>query len=303
MQMRNVENKINILIPKTVSDLAVHPKKVKEVELWLQNNVINKPEDCWINPIDQNFEIHGGLNQVSRFSEFLMESKWNSLFSKNNKKVILIEEFPNALIRKPEDFAIILEYFKLVGTPDLPIVGDKLSMKAGIKRKRSGNTPSVKLMSRDENLGLFHALGRVLNPKFTEVNNCWRLNCDIEKIVDEFSIQPGIFTAFLFENYVKYFGDVNDACKAAEILSLSETFLDRWVDRHDTLIFALWLSVLGLMTFNKHKVSKWNQIKGPSKITKKINNDPATRNLSTTDLFYYNIINKNHKSQFIKSEI
>lgn len=63
----------------------------------------------WTNPVDQDFEICRGPNQVTRFIEFLTESKWNSLFSCGNKKIILVEDFPNTFLRNPEEFETVLE--------------------------------------------------------------------------------------------------------------------------------------------------------------------------------------------------
>lgn len=123
-------------------------------------------------------------------------------------------------------------------------------------------------MLKDETLGFFHGLGRVLNPKRIEVNGQQKVNCDFEKLIEEFSTLPGIFTSFLFENYIQYFGDINDISEAAQILSTSQIFLDKWHDRHETLVFALWVSVMGLMIHNQHRVSKWTQIKGPTKVNK-----------------------------------
>lgn len=122
-------------------------------------------------------------------------------------------------------------------------------------------------MSKDEKLGLFHGLGRILNPKRQQVNNSWRLNCDIEKLVNEFSTQPTLFTTFLFENYLKYFGKIDDVSHAVEILSTSLNFLNNWTDNQDNSVFGLWISILGLMVYNEHKVSKWNQIRGPTRIS------------------------------------
>lgn len=106
----------------------------------------------------------------------------------------------------------------------------------------------------------------MLNPKRTELG---KLDCDVEKIIDEFSIQPTKFTNFLFENYLKYFGNDNDVFEAAELLSISQGFFNKWVDHQDTLVYALWVAVLGVMLANKHKLSRWNQIKGPKKVTKR----------------------------------
>lgn len=77
-----------------------------------------------------------------------------------------------------------------------------------------------------------------------------------------------MFSAFLFENYLKYFGDLNDVQKAVEYLSVSQVFLENWSDRHETLRFALWVAVLGVMVFNGHRVSGWTQIRGPVKVNK-----------------------------------
>lgn len=46
----------------------------------------------------------------------------------------------------------------------MPIVKSKPD-KFGSKRKRNDQSGTIKHMVRDETLGLFHGLGRVLNPK------------------------------------------------------------------------------------------------------------------------------------------
>ncbi|CAG9839662.1 unnamed protein product [Diabrotica balteata] len=182
----------------------------------------------------------------------------------------------------------------LLGTSDIPTITTQ-SEKKSTKRKRSATGTTLSLMTRDLSLGLFHGLGRVLNPKRREVGNSWRLSHNIESLVDEFSTQPQMFTAFLFENYLKYFGDINDVAKAAEFLSMSVRFLENW-ERHETLVFALWISVLGLMIFNEHRVSRWTQIRAPSKITRnKSEKEISTVGLNVTDYFYYNMINKTDK--------
>ncbi|XP_044253805.1 cell cycle checkpoint protein RAD17 [Tribolium madens] len=406
------------LAPKTVPDLAIHSKKIAEVEHWLQSNVCDNKNRSpnakfllvtgppgsgksitiqilckklsiditeWVNPLDQDFEVCRGPNQVVRFVEFLTESKWNSLFSTGSKKVILVEEFPNTFLRNCDEFGTVLEecYYKgnypvifvctdtfdnkinlsdklfseeirvkyqistisfngcaptlmkialkraqnlvqenldlfkipaqstvsaiistsmgdlkcalnqyyfaaLLGTSDLPTTQ---TQKPGTKRKRD-NSSSVEIMSRDENLGLFHALGRVLNPKLGENG---RIAYDFDRLINEFTSQPGVFTGFLFENYLKYFGDIFDACLASENLSLGQTFLEKLVDRHDILDYALWVSVLGLMVHNRHKVSRWNQIRGPTKVQKVVPN----REMSVLDLYYYNVINNKPNSGFV----
>lgn len=180
----------------------------------------------------------------------------------------------------------------LVGGEDLSVTKTKRE-KSVAKRKRTDKFLTAKSMIRDETLGLFHGLGRVLNPKRKDEGNSWRLNCDVQKLVDEFSIQPAKFTAFLFENYLKYFGDLEEVQKSSEYLSLSTRLMENW-DNHDTLVLALWISVLGLMVFNVHKEKKWNQIRGPRKLDKVCSADEK-ESLHPTDRFYYNTITKTQK--------
>ncbi|XP_066137493.1 cell cycle checkpoint protein RAD17 isoform X2 [Euwallacea fornicatus] len=145
---------------------------------------------------------------------------------------------------------------------------NKSEPKVGSKRKRTEKTGTIKQTVKDEVLGFFHGLGRVLNPKRVERDNTWRLNCDIPKLVDEFCTQPSTFSSFLFENYLKYFGNLEDARKAVEVLSFSTVLMESW-DSHDVLVLALWVAILGVMVSNENKVSKWNQIRGPKKITER----------------------------------
>lgn len=405
------------LAPKQISDLAVHPKKLQELQGCLLDMFSTKSRDhpqillvsgpsgsgkstalkviCkefgvglneWINPLDQDFEITHE-NQISQFLDFLVSSKWGSLFETTENHITVVKDFPNTIIRQPEQFysvlencwyktktsiaficteannnnvnlikklfpdnimkdyrvrhvefnacaptlmknalkraqALINDHPELFSQPSSTVIeaivatsmGDirnamnqfhLSSLKGGgsvqvvvvandkeligTKRKKRNNNMDVKIacMERDETLGLFHGLGRVLNPKWTNE----KLNCNIEKIVDEFSTQPGIFMSFLFENYLKYFGDLNDAVKAAEVLSLSIKFLDNFAEKHDILLYGLWVSIFGLMLCNKHKVSRWTQIKGPVRLEKKtVINEISLLGFDSFDMFYCNLI-------------
>ncbi|XP_060522258.1 cell cycle checkpoint protein RAD17 [Cylas formicarius] len=165
--------------------------------------------------------------------------------------------------------------------------------KQGTKRKRNSKTEAVVNIYRDVALGLFHGLGRVLNPKRIERGGSWRISCDINQLVDEFSTQPAKFNAFLYENYLKYFSELDDVENAIEILSSSAQLMENW-EHHEIMVMALWMCVLGLMTFNEHKVSKWNQIKGPRKI-ENAGFSKDSVNFNSEDKFYYNIITKSNK--------
>ncbi|XP_048520062.1 cell cycle checkpoint protein RAD17 [Dendroctonus ponderosae] len=414
------------LAPHSPEDLMVHPKKLQELEGWIKTVVqsnkmkpefllISGPTGCgktsavqilckalnielaeWTNPIDMDYDVMKGSGQVAKFMDFFSESKYCSLFGKgNSKKILLIKDFPNAIIRCPEEFFSVLEHistnsvhpvifmctdsttneinlqrllfpdeimmkhciahisFNLCAATLLKkgmkrasdilnacpesfhhptqttidailassmgdircamnqlylacIIGDQNKFvtklkegKAGSKRGKNVSTGSIKHMARDEALGLFHGLGRVLNPKRRNEGIAWKLDCDLQKLVDEFSIQPAKFTSFLFENYLKYFGALGDAQKTADILSFSLGLLENW-ENHELLLMALWTAVSGVMIFNEHKVSKWNQIKAPRKIERRIKSIEEGPRLHPTDGFYYNILTKSSKYPVFK---
>ncbi|KAK4874487.1 hypothetical protein RN001_013847 [Aquatica leii] len=183
----------------------------------------------------------------------------------------------------------------LRGVGNIPLELNETTSK---KRKRNEKSSAVKFMQRDEILGFFHALGRVLNPKHGD-NALKKLEYDFDSLIDQFATQPSNFNAFLQENYLKYFGDLNDVRKAAEIMSTAQSFLANWSERHEIMLYALWIAVLGLMIYNEHKVSKWTQIKGPTKL-KQLSNSTEVCDLKRTDYFYYNLITGTNKFHTFK---
>ncbi|GJQ73377.1 hypothetical protein Trydic_g13743 [Trypoxylus dichotomus] len=178
------------------------------------------------------------------------------------------------------------------------------SPKPGSKRKRKPkNAPKAqsKTEVKTERLSFFHSLGRVLNPKREEENGSWRLQCDVGALVEEISIQPTTFNSFIHANYLKYFGDINDVCNAADILSFSQSFLNKIENRTDIMKYGLWIPIIGLMVHNEHKVSKWNQITAPKNHKKTISNKSEMKSLRMVDRCYYNIINKTDTKNHLNS--
>ncbi|KAF5293596.1 hypothetical protein FQA39_LY03081 [Lamprigera yunnana] len=173
----------------------------------------------------------------------------------------------------------------------MPLVYNKSSSK---KRKRGEKSGAVKFMEKDEILGFFHSLGRVLNPKHDE-NSSMKMHYDFDSLIDQFATQPSNCNAFLQENYLKYFGNLNDVQLSANVLSAAQLFLENWSERQEVMLYALWVAVLGLMVYNKHKVSKWNQITGLTKVKKGNYRSQDNFYLKETDYFYYNIITNSEK--------
>lgn len=148
------ENWIDLYAPKKIEELAVHPKKIQELEQWLKHCEIMKrkkqpaqlclltgPSGCgktaavqvlakdmkftiqeWTNPVDQDMiynlgdQVFGESNfsssQVDAFKAFLFKaSRYRSLFeiAGNDRRLLLVEDFPNFLLRDPSALEAILE--------------------------------------------------------------------------------------------------------------------------------------------------------------------------------------------------
>lgn len=142
------------------------------------------------------------------------------------------------------------------------------SQRKNKKRKRGGNITIIDSVLRDNRLGLFHLLGRILNPKRKEDKNTWRLDCNLNEIVDELATYPNSGLSFLQHNYLKYFGDFSDVCNATHILSQTLKFTERNIHSNELNYLGLWYCTSGFMIHNKHRVSKWNQIRAPKKLNK-----------------------------------
>ncbi|XP_042910368.1 cell cycle checkpoint protein RAD17 isoform X4 [Parasteatoda tepidariorum] len=140
-------------------ELAIHKKKVSEVQVWIQTATNKQNKECflilsgppgvgktatvkalsksldielftWSNKHQENAKnTYDGLfcfgdqiatreTQAQSFSRFLLQSSKYFLYS-NGKRIILIEEFPNAFIRDPTLLHCILRYLtvKLLPCP------------------------------------------------------------------------------------------------------------------------------------------------------------------------------------------
>lgn len=142
-------NWIENFAPKQKADLAIHTKKIAELEDWFRSIsmlrglgpilLLNGPSGCgktatlkvlanefgfsiseWITPVDVEYtrDIENNYNnniayekQSDKFSQFLFQSsRYASVFDAGNtKRLVLVEDFPNTFIRDPTLFSEILE--------------------------------------------------------------------------------------------------------------------------------------------------------------------------------------------------
>lgn len=137
--------------PKTIDELVIHPKKVKEIEDWFCKHQTNQREKylilvgpcgCgktvslravarkfdldvteWVTPLDRDFnaDLHGDeqtyQSAAEVFEQFLTRaSRYPSLLSVQKSKIILVKDFPNIFLQKPEIFHGILRKYSSMNT-------------------------------------------------------------------------------------------------------------------------------------------------------------------------------------------
>ncbi|XP_062873513.1 cell cycle checkpoint protein RAD17 [Trichomycterus rosablanca] len=173
---------VDVYAPQSQAELAVHKKKVEEVESWLRVHLdlkcadkagaillLTGPSGCgktatvhvltkdlgcqiqeWTNPTtceswtdesfrqsfdpDSRFNRFQGSSQTASFQEFLLRAnKYNRLQMSGDergqeRKIILVEDFPNQFYRQPGNLHGILRRFVRTGRcPLVFIVSDSLS--------------------------------------------------------------------------------------------------------------------------------------------------------------------------------
>lgn len=381
--------------PKTIDDLVIHPKKLKEVEEWFCKHQANQcekylilvgPCGCgktvslravakkfdfdvteWITPLDRDFNpnLYGDeqtyQNAADVFEQFLTRaSRYPSLLSLQKSKIILVKDFPNIFLQKPEILHGILRKYSSMNTYPVAFVcnddnlvrnllpdhirnecnmhtikfnpvhcqavvkalervlnlerkfnpnvetpenidleavyqssaGDLRSailklyfnVKAidGVNRTESmvnqGRTVVAKRKratkgrkgaksksgdvkeetDKDENIDLFHLLGRVLysSRQYTKENpQEYRFVHDPNELVDTCSSQPSSFISFLQENYASRFSSIKSISKAANHLSCADVLLSNISKETDTT--ALTVAVRGLMVANDKPVKSF----------------------------------------------
>lgn len=142
-------NWIENFAPRTKVDLAIHAKKISEVEDWFNAIktkrmkvaappilLVTGPSGCgksatikilasefgytiseWITPVDIEHVRPMGKDtdtytesQLDRFSQFLFQSsRYRSVFDTSSKRLVLVEDFPNVFIKDPAAFEEVLE--------------------------------------------------------------------------------------------------------------------------------------------------------------------------------------------------
>ena len=97
-----------------------------------------------------------------------------------------------------------------------------------------------KIGGKDQSLVMFHALGKILYAKRSELNEDFSLPQMLQKhkrkvlksnpdeVIEKTTLSPDAFNCFLHHNYLPFFTKVQDVQRLSEYFSMSDLFLSEW---------------------------------------------------------------------------
>ncbi len=91
-------------------------------------------------------------------------------------------------------------------------------------KKKKAAVKYLELGKRDSSLSIFHGLGKVFHPKRDPESG--KLLSSAEKIAQKMPIEASLQILFLHENYLSFFGNLNDCVSVLENLSFSDVLLE-----------------------------------------------------------------------------
>lgn len=122
---------------------------------------------------------------------------------------------------------------------------------------------------KDENLDLFHSIGRVIYPKRELIDSPlqFKFTHNPDHLVENFAMQPSTILGFLQENYLTRFSCLNDVCEGADAISTADVMLSSdfmyGVSIYDISLSSLSVAVRGLMLANKNPIKTFRSIVKP----------------------------------------
>lgn len=131
----------------------------------------------------------------------------------------------------------------------------KQNAKTG-KVRKVAQTKIEKGIGRDEQLDIFHGVGRALYPKWQ--NN--KLVHSPEDLSDIFSSQPNNYIELVHSNYIKRFGNLEDICEASNVLSTVDVLRSEYRENDNLELMALNLATRGMMVYNSNMNSGFQPI-------------------------------------------
>lgn len=123
---------------------------------------------------------------------------------------------------------------------------------------------------KDENLDLFHSIGRVIYPKRELINNSslkFKFTHNPDNLIEHFAMQPSTVLGFLQENYLTRFSSLTDVCEGADAISAADVMLSSnfmyGVSIYDISVSSMSVAVRGLMLANRNPIKTFRSIVKP----------------------------------------
>lgn len=135
-----------------------------------------------------------------------------------------------------------------------------------IQKKVSKSCP---IASKDENLDLFHSIGRVIYPKREPLDSTlqFKFTHNPDKLVENFAMQPSTVLGFLQENYLSRVSSLVDASECADAISTADVMLSSnfmfGASIYDISLSSISVAVRGLMLANKNPIKSFRPIVKP----------------------------------------
>jgi hypothetical protein len=122
------------------------------------------------------------------------------------------------------------------------------------KAKRAAAAKISEGIGRENTLGVFHGLGKVLHPKKEMDQDTKKMKFANlpEDIADKFHSECGKFTELIHSNYVNNFGHIQDAANFCNILSVTDKIPSDYEATDQISLLNLDMVVRGAMVFNEN---------------------------------------------------
>jgi len=206
-------------------------------------------------------EIIEKLNlQQIKFNPITKKSVLNVL-----EQIVKSEQQNNKLIRIPNSSEMSAIYDETYGDLRASIINlSFICMNTENTFSKSHSTAT-----KDENLDLFHSIGRVIYPKRETINSSLKFKFvhNPDNLVENFAMNPSTVLGFLQENYLTRFSSLTDICEGADAISTADVMLSSnfifGVSIYDISLSSLSVAVRGLMLANRKPVKTFRSIVKP----------------------------------------
>uniref|UniRef100_A0A2K6G9Y1 RAD17 checkpoint clamp loader component n=1 Tax=Propithecus coquereli TaxID=379532 RepID=A0A2K6G9Y1_PROCO len=236
--------------PETQHELAVHKKKIEEVETWLKAQVLERQPKQWQMCFlsESNFHMFPYQSQIAVFKEFLLRNG-GKISVPDKTSLELLCQGCSGDIRSAINS---LQFSSSKGENNFwpRKKGVSLKSEAALSKSKRSKKPDrvfehqevQAIGGKDVSLFLFRALGKILYCKrasLTELDSPQlpshlseyerdTLLVQPEEVVEMSHVPGELFNLYLHQNYIDFFMDIDDLVRASEFLSFADILSGDW---------------------------------------------------------------------------